>query len=45
MTINQSISLLLFVITFIIAIYGVAKLKWSMNDLSATFVLLGLWQV
>lgn len=42
MTINQSISLLLFVITFIIAIYGVAKLKWSMNDLSATFVFAGV---
>lgn len=42
MTINQSISLVLFVIAFIIAIYGVAKLKWSMNDLSATFVFTGI---
>jgi uncharacterized ion transporter superfamily protein YfcC len=42
MTINQSVSLVLFVITFIIAIYGVAKLKWSMNDLSAAFVFAGI---
>lgn len=42
MTINQSVSLILFVITFIVAIYGVAKLHWSMNDLSAAFVFAGV---
>lgn len=42
MTINQSLSLLLFAVTFIFAIYGVAKLNWSMNDLSAAFVFAGV---
>lgn len=42
MTLNQQISLLIFVITFIIAIYGVLNLNWSMNDLSAMFVLGGV---
>ena len=35
---KQALALLTFVITFIIAIYGVLNLSWSMNDLSAIFV-------
>lgn len=35
---RQSLSLLVFLITFIVAIYGVSKLGWAMNDLSACFL-------
>lgn len=35
---RQSISLFVFLITFITAIAGVAKFGWSMNDLSACFL-------
>ncbi|MBP2025652.1 YfcC family protein [Peptoniphilus stercorisuis] len=35
---RQSLSLLVFLITFIVAILGVSKLGWSMNDLSACFL-------
>lgn len=39
---KQALALLTFVITFIVAIYGVLNLSWSMNDLSAVFVLGGI---
>lgn len=38
LTKRQSVSLAVFMITFIAAIAGVAKFGWSMNDLSACFL-------
>ena len=38
LTKRQSVSLVVFLITFIAAIAGVAKFGWSMNDLSACFL-------
>ena len=42
MTKNQVAALLVFGVTFVIAIYGVSTLGWSLNDLSAAFVFSGL---
>lgn len=42
MTTKQVVALIAFGVTFIIAIYGVLNLSWSMNDLSAIFVLGGI---
>lgn len=42
MSTRQILALITFGITFITAIYGVLKLSWSMNDLSAIFVLGGV---
>lgn len=42
MSTNQVLALIAFILTFIFAIYGVLKLSWSMNDLSAMFVLGGI---
>ncbi len=39
---KQILALITFGVTFVIAIYGVLKLSWSMNDLSAIFVLGGI---
>ncbi|HCS67647.1 MAG TPA: YfcC family protein [Oribacterium sp.] len=38
LTKGQSLSLLFFLVIFIVAIAGVAKFGWSMNDLSACFL-------
>lgn len=42
MTKNQVSALVIFGITFIVAIYGVSKLGWSLNDLSAAFIFSGV---
>lgn len=42
MSFSQSLALIAFISTFIFAIYGVLKFSWSMNDLSAIFVLGGI---
>lgn len=42
MSINQILALIIFGITFIVAIYGVSTLGWSLNDLSAAFVFSGI---
>lgn len=42
MTTNQIIALIVFGVTFIVAIYGVSQLGWSLNDLSAAFVFSGI---
>ncbi|QOV18464.1 YfcC family protein [Blautia liquoris] len=35
---RQTLSLIVFLITFVVSIIGVSKLGWSMNDLSACFL-------
>lgn len=42
MSLNQIIALTVFGITFAVAIYGVARLDWSINDLTAAFVFSGI---
>ncbi|MGO1653171.1 YfcC family protein [Senegalia sp. (in: firmicutes)] len=42
MTKNQIISLIVFGVTFIVAIYGVSQLGWSLNDLTAAFIFSGV---
>ena len=39
---NQAAALVIFGITFVVAVYGVSKLGWSLNDLSAAFVFSGV---
>lgn len=39
---NQIGALVIFGLTFIVAIYGVSSLGWSLNDLSAAFVFSGI---
>lgn len=42
MSMNQIFALIIFGVTFVVAIYGVSSLGWSLNDLSAAFVFSGI---
>lgn len=42
MTINQTIAILILISTFIIVVYGMIKLSWGINDMTASFVLSGI---
>lgn len=42
MTANQKIAMIVFLLTFIVAIAGVSTFGWSMNDLGAAFFFLGI---